>query len=64
MPLTSYADSRPWARSIKKKVESREMPPWGADPTVSKKFSNDRSLTPQQIDTIVKWVDGGSSRAT
>lgn len=27
MALTSYKDVRPWARSIRQKVSSREMPP-------------------------------------
>ena len=32
MALTSYQAVRPWARAIKDKVVSREMPPWHADP--------------------------------
>ena len=43
---------------------SREMPPWGADPAHSLKMRNDRSLTEQQIDTIVAWVDGGAPRGS
>src|SRR6187402_741772 len=31
MSLLSYEDARPWAKAIKSKVVSREMPPWGAD---------------------------------
>ena len=31
MPLITYKDARPWARSIKEKVLVREMPPWHAD---------------------------------
>src|SRR5581483_6282160 len=31
MSLISYKEARPWARSIKEKVVSREMPPWQAD---------------------------------
>ena len=30
MSLVTYRDARPWARSIKQKVTSREMPPVGA----------------------------------
>src|SRR4030095_4474280 len=59
MSLLSYKDARPWARSIREKVISREMPPWHADPRVGK-FSNDPSLTQEQIDTITAWVDGGA----
>jgi hypothetical protein len=61
MSLISYDDVRPWAKSIRAKVTSREMPPWGADPKYGK-FKDDRSLTPEQVETIVKWVDGGAPR--
>ena len=35
------------------------MPPWFADPRYGK-FSNDPSLSPQQIATIADWVDAGA----
>ncbi len=61
MSLLTYEESRPWARSIKTKVAARAMPPWHLDRTVGiQKFKNDMSLTDQQIETIVRWVDGGS----
>jgi mono/diheme cytochrome c family protein len=59
MPLLSYKDALPWARSIREKVVSREMPPWRADPRVGQ-FSNDPRLTQADIDTITSWVDGGA----
>src|SRR5215471_4303018 len=34
MSLLTYEDARPWARAIKQRVLSREMPPWGADPAI------------------------------
>ena len=64
MTLTSYEDVRPWAKVIKNKVVSREMPPWGADPAHSLKMRNDRSLSQAQIDTIVAWVDGGAPKGS
>ena len=60
MSLTSYQEVRPWARAIKNKVASREMPPWFADNNVGLAFANDPSLSQDEIDTIVAWVDGGS----
>jgi hypothetical protein len=57
--LLSYKDARPWSRSIKEKVLSRQMPPWGADPGFGK-FANDHSLTQSEMDTIAAWVDGGA----
>src|ERR1041385_4851402 len=43
MSLMSYKEARPWARSIKEKVVSKEMPPWHADPNHGE-FANDRRL--------------------
>src|SRR5689334_2109263 len=61
MPLTTYQEARPWARSIKSRVQTRQMPPWHLDPTVGiQHYKNDRSLSPDQIDTIVRWVDAGA----
>jgi len=61
MSLITYQDARPWARSIKARVTAREMPPWHLDKTVGiREYKNDISLTDDEIDTIVKWVDGGT----
>src|SRR5262245_21972897 len=63
MSLVTYEEVRPWVRSIKARVASREMPPWHLDKGVGiQKFINDRSLSDQQIDTIVRWVDAGAPR--
>ena len=51
MPLVDYQGSRPWAKAIKAAVVARKMPPWFADPCCGK-FSNDRSLTAAERDTI------------
>src|SRR5215510_9436794 len=59
MSLLSYKEARPWARSIKEKVQSHDMPPWHADPRYEQ-FSNDRRLPQKDIDTIVAWVDQGA----
>jgi len=61
MSLISYQEARPWARSIKDRVSTHQMPPWHIDPSVGvTKFKNDISLSQEQIDTIVRWVDGGA----
>jgi len=57
--VLSYKEVRPWARSIKEKVVSRQMPPWHADPHVGK-WANDPRLTQAQVDAISAWVDGGA----
>jgi len=60
MSLRTFEDARPFARAIKDKVVSRQMPPWSADRTVGH-FTNDPSLSPEQIDTIARWVDSGAA---
>jgi len=61
MSLITYQDARPWARSIKERVGSRQMPPWHIDKSVGiQKFKNDMSLTDDQVATIVNWVDQGA----
>src|SRR5881409_2668126 len=61
MSLITYQDARPWARSMKERVATRQMPPWHIDRSVGvQKFKNDMSLTDEEVETIVKWVDQGA----
>ena len=61
MSLITYQDARPWARSIKERVATRQMPPWHIDKTVGvQQFKNDMSLSDDQVATIVAWVDQGA----
>lgn len=59
MPFLDYAGVKPWAGAIGKAVSSRQMPPWFADPSVGH-FANDRSLSNQDIQTILAWIDAGA----
>src|SRR6185295_18043206 len=61
MSLVTYEEARPWAKSIRQRVATRQMPPWHIDMTVGvRKFKNDMSLSDDQIATIVRWVDSGA----
>ena len=61
MSLLTYDDVLPYAQLIKYKVESRIMPPWHIDRSIGiQEFKNDRGLTHEQIETIVRWVDDGA----
>lgn len=63
MPLTSYAEVRPWSKAIREEVAGRSMPPWFADPQTSTlHFANDRRLSEQEIKTILAWVDAGAPK--
>ena len=57
MSLVTYEETKPWAKGIKERVITRNMPPWHLDKTVGiQHFANDRSLTDQEIDTIVRLL--------
>jgi hypothetical protein len=59
MPLLTYQQARPWAKAMKAAVLKKQMPPWPADPHYGK-FSNDRSLTSEEIAMLAAWVDAGA----
>jgi len=61
MSLLTYRDAIKEAESIKAKVKSRVMPPWHIDTSIGiQEFKNDRGLSDEQINTIVRWVDAGT----
>jgi hypothetical protein len=63
MPLLTYEEARPWAKSIKQRVQAREMPPWFIDRRVGvRKFKDDPSLSDSEIATVAAWVDQGAPR--
>ena len=47
------------APSIKRVVQQKIMPPWFADPQYGH-FANDRSLSANEISTLVAWVNAGA----
>ena len=45
------------------RVSNRDMPPWHLDKTVGiRHYKNDRSLSDDEIATVVKWVDSGAAQ--
>ncbi|MGH9346567.1 MAG: c-type cytochrome [Vicinamibacterales bacterium] len=63
MSLVTWEDARPWARSIRTRVAARQMPPWHIDRSVGiQHFQNDRSLSDQDLDTIVRWAAAGAPK--
>jgi len=61
MSLRTYDEVRPWARAIKSKVVSRQMPPWHVEGEQGK-WRNDRRLNQAEINKLVAWVDAGAPR--
>jgi hypothetical protein len=61
MSLVKFDEARPWAKSIRNRVSTRTMPPWGADPDHGV-FKNDPRLSDKEVATILAWVDGGAPK--
>jgi hypothetical protein len=59
MPLVTYPQARNYASKMKQMTSSQMMPPWFADPRFGH-FSNDNSLSPEQIATIASWAEAGA----
>jgi len=59
LSFRTYKETRQWAAGIRDATRIRAMPPWFADPCCGH-FSNDPSLTPEQISTLAGWVDSGT----
>jgi hypothetical protein len=61
--LLSYEDVSKRATFIKRVILSKYMPPWKADNKYVH-FINDRSLTDNEINEIVKWINSGAAKGT
>jgi hypothetical protein len=59
MPLLTYEQTRPWAKSIREKVSLGEMPPWHATEARGV-FSNDRRLADADRETLIRWASNGA----
>ncbi|BBM85984.1 redoxin domain-containing protein [Candidatus Uabimicrobium amorphum] len=57
--MTSYKKIKGWSEMIKEVVLTKRMPPWTADAHYGK-FSNDTSLSVQEMRTLVHWINSGS----
>ena len=60
MALMTYREVRPWAKAIAKSVQARTMPPWTASKEFNGIFRNERTLTDDEIATIVNWGRSGA----
>jgi hypothetical protein len=63
MPLITYTQTRPLARANATVVTQKTMPPWFADPAVGH-FSNDPSLSAEEIAILVSWADSNAPAGT
>jgi hypothetical protein len=57
--MMEYRETFPWRTAIKEEVLERRMPPWGAVKGFGD-FRNDQALTPEQLELLTSWAEGGS----
>jgi peroxiredoxin len=59
--MANYQIVQGFAPMIREVVRTRRMPPWHADPHVGV-FDGDRSLTVEQAQMLVHWIEAGAPR--
>ncbi len=60
MSFTDYESTRPWARSIARQAQARTMPPWHASADLHGVFANERTMSEEDIATLVRWAKAGA----
>jgi peroxiredoxin len=63
MALTNYQQIKGFAPMIRETIRTKRMPPFHADPSVGK-WHDDKSLSPEQIKTLVHWIEAGAPRGS
>jgi mono/diheme cytochrome c family protein len=61
MALNTYEQIKGFSPMIREVIRTHRMPPYLADETVGQ-FRDDDRLTPQQMKTLVHWIDAGAPR--
>lgn len=59
--MTDYNMVRGFSLMIREVLRTQRMPPWHADPMVGH-WRNDRSLTQEEVKTLVHWIEAGAPR--
>jgi hypothetical protein len=61
IPLTTYEESRPWAKAIKEEVLEKRMAPYQAVKGYGS-FVHDYALPKRDVELLVSWIEGGAPR--
>ncbi|GHD27961.1 redoxin domain-containing protein [Halioglobus pacificus] len=59
--MSSYDMVKGFAPMIREVIRTDRMPPWHADPAIGH-FLRDKSLTDEEIKTLVHWIEAGAPR--
>lgn len=59
--MANYDTVKGFAPMIREVVRTKRMPPWHADPHIGT-WDGDRSLTNEQKETLVHWIEAGAPR--
>lgn len=59
--MNSYETVKGFAPMIRETIRTDRMPPWDVDPKVGH-FKDDKSLSPAEIKTLVRWIEAGAPR--
>jgi hypothetical protein len=59
--MSSYDMIKGFAPMIREVIRTERMPPWNADPHFGV-FQNDRSLSANEMKTLVHWIEAGAPR--
>lgn len=59
--MTSYDMIKGFSPMIREVIRTDRMPPWHSDPNIGS-FLHDRSLSSNEIKTLVHWIEAGSPR--
>ncbi len=61
--MSSYTMVQGFAPMIREVVRTKRMPPWHADPHIGV-WKNDASLSPEETQTLVHWIEAGAPRGS
>ena len=59
--MTDYETIEGWAPMMREVIRTDRMPPWHADPHIGT-FKEDRSLSSDEIKTLIHWIEAGAPR--
>jgi hypothetical protein len=58
MPFITLTNVRDWAGLVRNAITRKLMPPWPPNDCCTA-YQHNRSLTPAELDTLVRWIDAG-----